>query len=138
LPSRLEAGTPNISGAVGLAAAVRFLESLDRARIGQLEAELLRYLESSLAQQPWIRVIGQDAPKVGAVSFLVDGVHAHDVGTVVDQFGVAVRVGHHCAMPVMQRFGVPATVRASLSLHNDERDVDALLAALALARERLS
>jgi cysteine desulfurase / selenocysteine lyase len=138
LPSRLEAGTPNISGAVGLAAAVRFLESLDRARIGQLEAELLRYLESSLAQQPWIRVIGQDAPKVGAVSFLVDGVHAHDVGTVVDQFGVAVRVGHHCAMPVMQRFGVPATVRASLSLHNDEGDVDALLAALAVARERLS
>jgi cysteine desulfurase / selenocysteine lyase len=138
LPSRLEAGTPNISGAVGLAAAVRFLESLDRARIGQREADLLRYLESSLAQQPWIRLIGQGAPKVGAVSFLVDGVHAHDVGTVVDQFGVAVRVGHHCAMPVMQRFGVPATVRASLSLHNDERDVDALLAALAVARERLT
>ena len=98
----------------------------------------MRYLESSLAQQPWIRVIGQGAPKIGAVSFVVDGVHAHDVGTVLDQFGVAVRVGHHCAMPVMQRFGVPATVRASLSLHNDERDVDALLAALAVARERLS
>ena len=138
LPSRLEAGTPNISGAVGLAAAVRFLESLDRGRIGQREADLLRYLESSLAQQPWIRVIGQGAPKVGAVSFVVDGVHAHDVGTVLDQFGVAVRVGHHCAMPVMQRFGVPATVRASLSLHNDERDVDALLAALAVTRERLT
>jgi len=138
LPSRLEAGTPNISGAVGLAAAVRLLESLDRAHIGQREAELLRYLEASLAQQPWIRIIGQGAPKVGAVSFLVDGVHAHDVGTVLDQFGVAVRVGHHCAMPVMQRFGVPATVRASLSVHNDERDVDALLAALAVTKERLS
>jgi len=138
LPSRLEAGTPNISGAVGLAAAVRLLESLDRERIGEREAGLLRYLESSLARQPWIRVIGQGAPKIGAVSFLVDGVHAHDVGTVVDQFGVAVRVGHHCAMPVMQRFGVPATVRASLSVHNDERDVDALLAALAVAKERLS
>jgi cysteine desulfurase/selenocysteine lyase len=138
LPSRLEAGTPNISGAVGLAAAVRFLESLDRERVGQREAELLSYLEESLMRQPWIRVIGQGAPKVGAVSFLVDGVHAHDVGTVLDQFGVAVRVGHHCAMPVMQRFGVPATVRASLSLHNDERDVDALMAALAKARERLS
>ena len=138
LPSRLEAGTPNISGAVGLAAAVRLLESLDRERIGEREAGLLRYLESSLAGQPWIRVIGQGAPKIGAVSFLVDGVHAHDVGTVVDQFGVAVRVGHHCAMPVMQRFGVPATVRASLSVHNDERDVDALLAALAVAKERLS
>jgi cysteine desulfurase/selenocysteine lyase len=138
LPSRLEAGTPNISGAVGLAAAVRFLESLDRERIGQLEAELLRDLEASLARLPWIRVIGQGAPKIGAVSFLVDGVHAHDVGTVLDQFGVAVRVGHHCAMPVMQRFGVPATVRASLSVHNDRRDVDALLAALAVAKERLS
>ena len=138
LPSRLEAGTPNISGAVGLAAAVRFLESLDREGSGQREAALLRYLESSLARQPWIRVIGQGAPKAGAVSFLVDGVHAHDVGTIVDQFGVAVRVGHHCAMPVMQRFGVPATVRASLSVHNDEGDVDALLAALAVARERLS
>jgi cysteine desulfurase / selenocysteine lyase len=138
LPSRLEAGTPNISGAVGLAAAVRFLESLDRERIGQAEAELLNELEASLARLPWIRVIGQGAPKVGAVSFLVDGVHAHDVGTVLDQFGVAVRVGHHCAMPVMQRFGVPATVRASLSVHNDSRDIDALLAALAIAKERLS
>jgi cysteine desulfurase/selenocysteine lyase len=138
LPSRLEAGTPNISGAVGLAAAVRFLESLDREHVGRIEANLMRYLESSLARQPWIRVIGPGAPKVGAVSFLVEGVHAHDVGTVLDQFGVAVRVGHHCAMPVMQRFGVPATVRASLSLHNDERDVDALLAALAVTKERLS
>jgi cysteine desulfurase / selenocysteine lyase len=138
LPSRLEAGTPNISGAVGLAAAVRFLESLDRERVGQLEAELLRDLEASLARLPWIRVIGQAAPKVGAVSFVVDGVHAHDVGTVLDQFGVAARVGHHCAMPVMQRFGVPATIRASLSVHNDGRDIDALLAALAIAKERLS
>jgi cysteine desulfurase / selenocysteine lyase len=138
LPSRLEAGTPNISGAVGLGAAVRFLESLDRERIGLREAALMRYLENSLARQPWIRIVGQGAPKTGAVSFLVDGVHAHDVGTVLDQFGIAVRVGHHCAMPVMQRFGVPATARASLSLHNDERDVDALMAALAVVKERLS
>jgi cysteine desulfurase / selenocysteine lyase len=138
LPSRLEAGTPNISGAVGLAAAVRFLETLDRERIGEAEAELLRELEASLARLPWIRVIGHGAPKVGAVSFVVDGVHAHDVGTVLDQFGVAARVGHHCAMPVMQRFGVPATVRASLSVHNDSRDIDALLAGLAIAKERLS
>ncbi len=138
LPSRLEAGTPNISGTVGLAAAVRFLESLDRAQTGQREAEILDYLEASLAREPWIRVIGQGAPKVAAVSFVVDGVHAHDVGTVLDQFGVAVRVGHHCAMPVMQRFNVPATVRASLSLHNTIADVDALLGALRVARERLS
>jgi cysteine desulfurase/selenocysteine lyase len=138
LPSRLEAGTPHIGGAVGLAAAVRFLESQGRDRIGQREAELMRYLEASLRRQPWIRVIGEGAPKVGAVSFVVDGVHAHDVGTVLDQFGIAVRVGHHCAMPVMQRFGVPATVRASLSLHNSAADIDALLAALQATRERLS
>jgi cysteine desulfurase/selenocysteine lyase len=138
LPSRLEAGTPNISGAVGLAAAIRFLESLDRERVGEAEAALLRHLENSLVRLPWIRVIGHGAPKSGALSFVVDGVHAHDVGTVLDQFGVAVRVGHHCAMPVMRRFGVPATVRASLSVHNDSRDVDALLAALAIAKERLS
>jgi cysteine desulfurase/selenocysteine lyase len=87
---------------------------------------------------PWIRVIGAGAPKVGAISFVVDGVHAHDVGTVLDQFGIAVRVGHHCAMPVMQRFGVPATVRASLSLHNTAGDIDALLSALHVARERLA
>ena len=138
LPSRLEAGTPNIGGAVGLGAAVRWLESLDRGRAAQLEAGLLRQLEDALARLPWIRVIGAAAPKVGAVSFVVEGVHAHDVGTVLDQFGVAVRVGHHCAMPVMQRFGVPATVRASLSLHNTARDIDALLGALHVARERLA
>ncbi len=138
LPSRLEAGTPNISGAVGLGAAVRFLESLDRERAGQAEAQLMDYLQASLEREPWIRVIGQGAPKIGAVSFVIDGVHAHDVGTVLDQFGVAVRVGHHCAMPVMQRFGVPATARASLSLHNTQADVDQLLAALAAAKERLT
>jgi cysteine desulfurase/selenocysteine lyase len=138
LPLKFEAGTPHIAGAVGLGAAVRWLESLDRARLGQAEAELLRGLEAALVALPWIRVIGAGAPKVGALSFVVDGVHAHDVGTVLDQFGIAVRVGHHCAMPVMQRFGVPATVRASFSLHNTARDVDALLAALQVARERLA
>jgi cysteine desulfurase / selenocysteine lyase len=138
LPARLEAGTPNIGGAVGLGAAVRWLESLDRERAAQIEARLLRRLEDALARLPWIRIIGAGAPKLGAISFVVDGVHAHDVGTVLDQFGIAVRVGHHCAMPVMQRFGVPATVRASFSLHNTARDVDALLAALHVAWERLA
>ena len=138
LPSRLEAGTPNIGGAVGLGAAVRWLEALDREGAARREADLLRRLEDALARLPWIRIVGAGAPKIGAVSFVVEGVHAHDVGTVLDQFGVAVRVGHHCAMPVMQRFGVPATVRASLSLHNTARDIDALLGALHVARERLA
>ena len=119
-------------------AAVRFLESLDRGRAGQAEAQLMDYLQASLEREPWIRVIGQGAPKIGAVSFVIEGVHAHDVGTVLDQFGVAVRVGHHCAMPVMQRFGVPATARASLSLHNTQADVDQLIVALAAAKERLT
>jgi cysteine desulfurase/selenocysteine lyase len=138
LPSRLEAGTPHIGGAVGLAAAVRWLESLDRAQFARQEAALLDGLQASLRRLPWIRIIGDGAPKLGVVSFVVEGVHAHDVGTVLDQFGIAVRVGHHCAMPVMQRFGVPATVRASLSLHNSAQDMDALLAALQVAWERLS
>jgi cysteine desulfurase/selenocysteine lyase len=138
LPSRLEAGTPNISGAVGLGAAVRWLESLDRAQFARHEAVLLDGLQGSLRRLPWIRIVGDGAPKLGVLSFVVEGVHAHDVGTVLDQFGIAVRVGHHCAMPVMQRFGVPATVRASLSLHNSAQDMDALLSALQVAWERLS
>ena len=139
LPARLEAGTPNISGAVGLGAAVRFLESLDRERIGQAEAELQRYLEASLAQHALDTHHRRRSRRRSAPSpSWWTACTRHDIGTVLDQYGVAVRVGHHCAMPVMQRFGVPATVRASLSLHNTIRDVDTLLAALQVARERLS
>ncbi|HEX5023558.1 MAG TPA: aminotransferase class V-fold PLP-dependent enzyme, partial [Candidatus Binatia bacterium] len=93
-------------------------------------AELLRELEAALARLSWVRIIGQGAPKVGAVSFVVDRVHAHDVGTVLDQFGVAVRVGHHCAMPVMQRFGVPATTRASFAFYNTTEEIDVLVKAI--------
>ena len=137
LPARLEAGTPNISGAIGLAAAIAFLGRSGWGSIVSNEAEVLRYLEARLSALPWVRIIGAGAPKVAALSFVVEGVHAHDVGTVLDQFGVAVRVGHHCAMPVMQRFGVAATVRVSLSVHNTPADIDALVAALQVAWVRL-
>jgi cysteine desulfurase/selenocysteine lyase len=138
LPARLEAGTPNIAGAVGLGAAVDFLRQVGLQRIAALESEVMQHLEGELAGLPWVRVIGAQAPRLGAVSFVVQGVHAHDVGTVLDRHGVAVRVGHHCAMPVMQRFAVAATVRASLSVHNTRSDIDALVAALRRAREMLA
>lgn len=137
LPARLEAGTPNISGAIGLAAAIDCLGRAGMARIAAVEAALLQTLQQRLAALPWVRIIGAGAPKIATLSFVVDGIHAHDVGTVLDQFGVAVRVGHHCAMPVMQRFGVPATVRVSLSLHNTLADVEALVDALEVAWARL-
>ncbi|MBU6440299.1 MAG: cysteine desulfurase [Betaproteobacteria bacterium] len=137
LPARLEAGTPNISGAVGLHAAIAFLERFDRARLLQAEHQLLAAMERGLSALPGVRVLAAGTPKQGALSFVVDGVHAHDVGTVLDRRGIAVRVGHHCAMPVMQRFGVPATVRASLSVHNTLEDVQALLDGVRETCERL-
>jgi cysteine desulfurase/selenocysteine lyase len=137
LPARLEAGTPNISGAVGLHAAIDFLRACGAPRIAATEAALLRQMEDGLAALPGVQVLARGAPKQGALSFVVDGVHAHDVGTLLDRRGIAVRVGHHCAMPVMQRFGVPATVRASLSVHNTPEDVAALIAAVREAGERL-
>ena len=137
LPARLEAGTPNISGAVGLHAAIRFLAEHGGAQARRAEHELMQRMELRLATLPGVRVLARGARKLGALSFVLDEVHAHDVGTLLDRRGVAVRVGHHCAMPVMQRFGVPATVRASLSLHNTADDVDALVDAVREAAERL-
>ena len=137
LPARLEAGTPNISGAIGLHAAIRFLSACDREGIALAEGELLQHLQERLLALPGVRVLAAGAPKQGALSFVVEGVHAHDMGTLLDREGIAVRVGHHCAMPVMQRFGVPATVRASLSLHNTLDDIDALVEGVRVARTRL-
>ena len=137
LPARLEAGTPNISGAVGLHAAIRFLGSFDRPRLLDAEHRLLAAMEAGLTGLAGVRVLAAGTPKQGALSFVVEGVHAHDVGTVLDRRGIAVRVGHHCAMPLMQRFGVPATVRASLSAHNTLDDVQALVDGAREACERL-
>ena len=134
-PARFEAGTPNIAGAVALGATVEFLERVGYEAIQSHEQELLTYATERLREVPGLRLIGTAADKVGVLSFVLKGVHAHDVGTIVDREGVAVRVGHHCAQPVMDHFGVPATARASLALYNTKEDVDALVAALGRVRE---
>jgi cysteine desulfurase/selenocysteine lyase len=135
LPYKFEAGTPHVAGAVGLGAALGYLEELGRDRIAAHEQDLLAYATERLRSVPGVRLIGTASEKAGVLSFVVDGVHAHDVGTILDRAGIAVRAGHHCAMPVMARFGVPATARASLGLYNTREDIDALVAALATVRQ---
>jgi cysteine desulfurase/selenocysteine lyase len=135
LPWKFEAGTPNISGAVGLAAAMDYIESLGIAAIAAHEQRLLELASAELARLPDIELIGTAAHKAAVLSFTMKGVHPHDLGTILDAEGVAVRTGHHCAMPVMSFFGVPATARASFGCYNTERDVASLVAALRKARE---
>jgi cysteine desulfurase/selenocysteine lyase len=130
VPHKFEAGTPNIEGAVGLGAAVEFMEELGIDRIRAHERELLEYGTGVLAGVPGLRLIGTAPEKSGVLSFVLEGIHAHDIGTVLDDGGVAIRTGHHCAQPVMDRFGVPATARASLSVFNGRDDLDALIEGL--------
>lgn len=126
-PHRFEAGTPNIAGAYGLSAAMRYLETTGVEAIGRHEHELLDYATQLLEQVPGLRIIGTAPDKAGIVSFVIDGIHPHDAGTVIDLEGVAVRAGHHCAQPVMEHFGIPATVRASIGCYNTREDIDALM-----------
>jgi len=133
-PHRFEAGTPDIAGAVGLAAAIDYLSGIGFERIADHERELLEYATGALARIPGVRVIGTAAHKVGVLSFVLDDVHPHDVATILDREGVAIRAGHHCCQPLMERLGVPATARASLALYNNHDDIDALSTALQTAR----
>ena len=126
-PHKFEAGTPNIVGAIGLAAAMDYVESLGFEAIANHEQELLNYATEGLTAIPEVRLVGTSATKASVVSFIVTGVHAHDVGTILDQEGVAVRVGHHCAQPLMDRFGVSATTRASFVFYNTKQEVDRLI-----------
>jgi len=135
LPYKFEAGTPNISSAIGLGAAVRYLQSIGMERVAKHENELLTYLMSSLSNIADIRLIGTAEHKASVQSFLLADIHPHDLGTILDHQGVAIRTGHHCAMPVMEFFGIPGTARASLALYNNEDDIDRLVAALDKARE---
>jgi len=136
LPYKFEAGTPNITGVVGLGAAIDYLERIDFAALGSHEHALLEHAtERLLAEIPGTRVVGTARDKASVLSFVVDGIHAHDLGTIVDREGVAIRTGHHCAMPVMERFGVAATARASFAFYNDRSDVDRLMAGLKRAVE---
>jgi cysteine desulfurase/selenocysteine lyase len=135
LPYKFEAGTPNITGAVALGAAIDYLGALDQAAIARHEAALLHYATERLAAITGLRIIGTARHKVPVVSFVLDGIHAHDLGTIVNDEGVAIRTGHHCAMPVMDFFGVAATARASLAFYNTEADIDRLVQGLGKARE---
>jgi cysteine desulfurase/selenocysteine lyase len=130
LPYKFEAGTPHVAGVVGLGAALDYVSGIGLDAVGAYEHELLAYATELLASLPRVRLIGTARDKASVLSFVVDGVHAHDVGTILDNQGIAVRAGHHCAMPLMQRFGVAATARASLALYNTRAEVEALAAAL--------
>lgn len=134
-PHRFEAGTPFIEGAVALAAALDYVTALGRSAIAAWEGELLALLLERLSGMPDVRIIGAAPRQAAVVSFTVDGVHPHDVGTILDREGIAVRAGHHCAQPVMERFGVPATTRASFGLYNAPEEVEALAAGLRRVRE---
>lgn len=127
LPYKFEAGTPHIAGGIGLGAAVDYLSGLNWHQVAAHEQDLIAYATEALTTIPGLRIVGTAKEKAGVVSFVFDHVHAHDVGTILDQEGIAVRAGHHCAMPVMQRFGVPATTRASFALYNTREEIDALI-----------
>ncbi len=135
VPFKFEAGTPNIAGAIGLAAAVDYLETVGLDRIAAHEAELLAYGTEQLGQVDDVRLIGTAPEKAGVISFLLDGIHPHDIGTILDQEGVAIRTGHHCAQPVMDHFGIAATARASVGLYNTKEEIDALVKSLQRVRE---
>ena len=130
LPYKFEAGTPNIGGVIGLGAAVDYLQNLDWDQVAAHEHELLVRGTEALSEIVPLRIIGTAKDKAGVLSFVLDHVHAHDVGTILDQEGVAARAGHHCAMPVMQRFGVPATTRASFAFYNTLEEIDVLVRAI--------
>jgi cysteine desulfurase/selenocysteine lyase len=130
LPFKFEAGTPNVAGVLGLGAAIEFLNQTDLARIGQHEHQLLDLAMEKLQSVPGIRFIGNAKNRAGVISFVVDGTHPTDIGTLVDKMGVAVRTGHHCAQPVMTRFDVPGTVRASFALYNTAQEVEVFAAAV--------
>jgi cysteine desulfurase/selenocysteine lyase len=132
-PQKFEAGTPNIAGVIGLSEAIRYVQAIGMQQIYQHEQDLLAYALPKLTAIPEMRIIGTTTPKVGVISFILDSVHPHDIGTVLDHEGIAVRAGHHCAMPLMERFKVPATVRASFGVYTNEQDIDALIKAIELA-----
>ena len=130
LPYKFEAGTPNIAGGIGLGAAIDYLSQVGLDLVAAYERELLDYATDAVSTITGVQIIGTAKEKAGILSFVLEGVHAHDVGTILDQEGIAIRTGHHCAMPVMQRFGVPATARASLAFYNTKEEVDALVGAI--------
>ena len=130
LPHKFEAGTPNIAGVIGFGAAIDYINEVGYEAIGAHELELLHYATGKLKAISGVRIIGEAAHKASVISFVVDGVHPSDLGTVLDMRGIAVRTGHHCTQPLMDRFNIPATVRASFALYNTKEEIDIFIAAL--------
>jgi len=135
VPHKFEAGTPDISGPIGLRAAIEYLQQLGMENIAAHEHELLSYATEQVSKIPGVRLVGTAKEKTGVLSFVMEGVHPHDIGTILDQEGIAIRTGHHCAQPVMTRFGLDATARASFGLYNTKEEVDTLLRGLHKVRE---
>ena len=137
VPAKFEAGTPNISGAVALGVALEWMMAIGMEAIAAHESEILDYGTAQLSAMDGIRLVGTAPQKAGVLSFLMDGIHPHDIGTILDRDGIAVRTGHHCAQPVMERYRIPATTRASLGVYTNRADIDALVAGLYRVREML-
>ena len=135
VPHKFEAGTPDISGPVGLRAAIEYLSQLGMENIAEHEHELLAYATKKLAAIPGVRIVGTAKEKTGVLSFVMEGIHPHDIGTILDQEGIAIRTGHHCAQPVMEQFGIDATARASFGLYNTKLEIDALVRGVEKVRE---
>jgi cysteine desulfurase / selenocysteine lyase len=138
LPFKFEAGTPDVAGAIGLGSAVEYLTAIGMDKIAEYEHDLLAYATDKVSAIPGVRLIGTAKEKASVLSFVMDNVHPHDIGTILDQEGIAIRTGHHCAQPVMQVFGIPATARASFALYNTKEEVDALAAGILKVQEVFS
>jgi len=137
LPYKFEAGTSNIAGVIGMGAAIDYLNRTGMENIGAYEDELLAYATAAVSRIPGLKIIGTAEKKAGVISFVMEGIHPHDVGTVLDQEGIAVRTGHHCAQPLMERFSIPATTRASFAFYNTKKEIDALVAGIQKVKELL-
>ena len=135
LPYKFEAGTPDIAGVIGLGAALTYVNEIGIEKIGAHENDLLVYATETVSAIPGVRLIGTAKEKAGVLSFVIEGIHPHDIGTILDQEGIAIRTGHHCAQPVMDRFGIPATARASFAVYNTREEVDALVRGIGKVRE---
>jgi cysteine desulfurase/selenocysteine lyase len=135
LPHKFEAGTPNIAGVIGLGASIDYVNQLGISAIAAHEDDLLAYGTETLRSVPGLRLVGTAREKAGVLSFVIEGIHPHDIGTILDYEGIAVRTGHHCAQPVMDRYGLPATARASLACFNTREELGALVQGLHRVRE---
>ena len=138
LPFKFEAGTPDVAGAIGLGAAIEYLNAIGMDNVARHEHELLAYATQKVSVIPGVTLIGTAKEKAGVLSFVMEGIHPHDIGTILDQEGIAIRTGHHCAQPVMERFGIPATARASFALYNTKEEIDSLAAGIRKVQEVFS